>query len=116
GVAVPNDASIGAGVHQLFVDTTLTGLGWHVVPTFNGQDPWVRHGVVTTTKRPSAIDERLASRAHLVATILGLTLMSAWTVSLIAAIRDRWLLAWTALTSITMAALVLADHVDAARW
>ena len=114
GAASPDDVLIGPGGHAILIDGTLTGERWRLVPTWNGADLWSSPAVATVS-RPSKLDRIARPAIRWVPTILAFAFLLAWFVSAVARIGDRWLLAWTAGTSLAVALLVLGDRADLAR-
>src|SRR5262249_13541731 len=111
------EAALTPGTHLIVVDSTLTGERWQFVPTWNGLDLWSwRSPVVTTTAPPPEADVRLRAWVRAIPTLVASILLVAWIAAAVRSVGEPRAVVWCALASAVIAALVLTDRVDTARW
>lgn len=116
-VAAETGAVLEPGVHLVALDAVLTGEHWRLVPTWNGRDFWAEPAAAfVTARRPDTTDARFPAWLRWVPAALTVVLLGGWIAAAVRGTRDRLAVAWTIVTSSIVAALVLADRVDAARW
>jgi hypothetical protein len=114
GVALAGPSPIAPGVHFVAVDGVLTGDRWALAPRWDGQDVWSR--VITTARRPAAVDLALRPWVRWIPTVAALGLLALWLASAVVEIGSVSVLAWTLGASALIGALVQTDRVWLARW
>jgi hypothetical protein len=114
GVALAGPSPIAPGVHFVAVDGVLTGDRWALAPRWDGQDVWSR--VITTARRPTAVDLALRPWVRWIPTVAALGLLALWLASAVAETGSVSVLAWTLGASALIEALVQTDRVWLARW
>jgi hypothetical protein len=92
----------------------LTGDRWALAPRWDGQDVWSR--VITTARRPTAVDLALRPWVRWIPAVAALGLLALWLASAVVEIGSVSVLAWTLGASALIGALVQTDRVWLARW
>jgi hypothetical protein len=107
-------AAVGRGTHFIIFDGLLKGADWRFVPTWNGQDVWKQ--VLTTTRRPHRIDMVYRDAVRMATTAAVICLFAGWIGSVITAVLDAAVLAWTIAAAVAIGWLLIGGHGDAGRW
>jgi hypothetical protein len=102
------------GTHAVMMTTTLTGDRWRFVPLLDNRP--LSSTLLSTVRRGSPLDLLTRRWARWVPVSLVVILAAGWIVSVLKALDDLLLVAWSAAASITLALLFVRDHADAARW
>jgi hypothetical protein len=109
-----NMTAVGPGTHFIVSDGLLKGADWRFVPMWNGHDIWTR--ALTTTRRPHRIDMVYRDAVRMVTTAAVICLFASWIGSVITAVHDVAVLAWSTAAAVTVGCLLIGGHGDAARW
>ena len=107
-------ATVGPGTHFIVFDGLLKGDDWRFAPTWNGQDVWTH--ALTTTRRPNRSDVVYRDAVRMLATAAVICLFAGWIGSVITAIHDVVVLAWTTGAAVAVGWLLIDGHGDIARW
>jgi hypothetical protein len=110
----PIQRGVSAGLHRVFVNATLTGERWRLLPTWKGSDVFA--GGLATVTEPRTIDRLVRPWGAWIPALLATFLLGAWFLSAVRRTREPRAIGWALVSSAAIIALVLFGGQEWGRW
>jgi hypothetical protein len=114
GAAGASQARVERGIHEVAIDSSMTGQRWRLAPRLGGRDLWAQ--ATPTVTRPSRLDLLVRPWGRWLTLALVGALMLVWAASAFRAVNNAAILLWSAGASLIVGALAAWDVDPWSRW